>query len=123
MRTPSFEELARKKARGETCMHFYGRLVHPNPAFWKYYFYPFTEEADLDGQAFFQGENRLCIHAYRQQVDRIKRTGDLAWVYNERLPRQGPDTPFDENHKRWENAEWAPPLDEDPDPEVEGGFR
>ena len=104
-------------------MHFYGRLVHPNPAFWKYYFYLFTEEANLDGQAFFRDENRLCIHAYRKQVDRIERTGDLAWEYNERLPRRGPDTPFDPSHPRSESFEWAPPLEEDSDPEIEGGFR
>jgi hypothetical protein len=123
MRSPSFEELARRKTRGETGVDFYGRLMHANPAFWKYYLYLFTEAADVDGQAFFRDENRLCIHAYRKQVDGIERTGDLAWTYNERLLRRGPDTPFDPSHPRWASFEWAPPLDEDPDPEVESGFR
>jgi hypothetical protein len=115
--------MARQKARGETGVHFYGRLLHPNPAFWKYYFYLFTEGADVDGQAFFRDEARLCIHAYKKQVDRIEDAGALAWAYNERIPRSGPNTPFDESHPRWESSEWALPLDEDPDPEVEGGFR
>jgi len=123
MQSPSFEKLAQRKDLGVTGVRFYGRLMHPNPAFWKYYFYLFTDEADVDGQAFFRDENWLCVHAYRKQVDRINRAGDLAWAYNERHPRRGPDTPFDENHPRWKNAEWAPTLNEDPDPEVEDGHR
>jgi hypothetical protein len=32
-------------------------------------------------------------------------------------------TAFDENRPRWSLSAWAPPSDEDPDSEVEGGFR
>ena len=59
----------------------------------------------------------------RKRHEALKAEFVVAIGLTERLPRRGPDTPFDPEHPRWADAEWAPPLDEDPDPEVPGGFR
>jgi hypothetical protein len=123
MTEPTFERLREEKEAGLTGIHFQGRFLHPNPAFYKYYFYFFTEDIGAEGDAFFSVENRLCIHAYRQRCEAFPSETDLAFAYNERLPRRGPETPFDDDHARWDGQEWAPPLADDPDPAVKGGYR
>ena len=123
MRLPSFARFRREKAWRAKGLKFQGSFIHPRPEFYKYYFYVFTEDSPEEGRAFFRKENRLCIHDYLERKAEINARKGLAWVYNVRLPRRGPATPFDENHPRWKDAEWAPPLDEDPDPPVEGGHR
>ena len=55
-----------------------------------------------------------------KQMDAIRVADDYALGFIERLPRRG-DTPFDPDHPRWVDEEWAPPLDEDPDPPVTHG--
>jgi len=123
MRLPSFAQFRQEKKWWKTGFAFQGYWVHRNPEFYKYYFYVFTEDSPEEGRAFFRKENRLCIHDYLERKAEINARKGLAWVYNVRLPRRGPATPFDENHPRWKDAEWAPPLDEDPDPPVKGGHR
>jgi len=123
MRLPSFARFRREKAWRAKGLKFQGSFIHPRPEFYKYYFYVFTEDSPEEGRAFFRKENRLCIHDYLERKAEINARKGLAWVYNVRLPRRGPATPFDENHPRWKDAEWAPPLDEDPDPPVKGGHR
>jgi hypothetical protein len=123
MTEPTFERLREEKKAGRTGIHFQGRFLHPNPDFYKYYFYLFTEHASTEGSAFFSVENRLCIHVYRQRCEAFSSEVDLAFAYNERLPRCGPETPFDEDHPRWKGKEWAPPLANDPDPAVKSGHR
>ena len=115
--------LRRAKAQGDTGISFYGSFLHPNPAFYKYYFYLFTEESVHEGKDFFCPENRLCIAEYERRSQEIRDAGDLAYAYNSRHPRRGEATPFDPSHPKWADAEWAPPLSEDPDPAVEGGYR
>ena len=123
MLQPYFEIIERHKARGSTGAWLLARHVHPRPEFWKYYFYFFTTDAEREGDEFFRPENRLCISDYEHRLSEFNHDEEVAFVYNERLPRRGPDTPFDERHHRWEDFEWAPPLDKDPDPAIEGGYR
>jgi len=123
MPAPSHERLRREKERGRSGVYFSGRFVHPRPEFYKYYFYLFTEDSPQEGRAFFNKDNRLCIAAYQKRCREIEASGGLAYAYNERHPRRGDATPFDESHPKWDGVEWAPPLEEDPDPAVEGGFR
>lgn len=123
MTEPTFERLREEKEAGLRGIRFQGRFLHPNPAFYKYYFYLFSEEASTEGRAFFSVENRLCIHAYRQRCEAFPSETDLAFAYNERLPRRGPEIPFDEDHPRWEGQEWAPPLADDLDPVVKSVHR
>ena len=55
--------------------------------------------------------------------EEIEEAGDLAYACNKRHPRRGDATPFDESHPKWDDVEWAPPLEKDPDPAIEGGHR
>jgi hypothetical protein len=123
MMRPQFENLDRARTSGDGGPKYYGRFIHPNPEFWKYYFYVFTPDAEVEGDAFFCDANRLCIHQYQRRAAELKSSGKVGLVYNERLPRRGPETPSDEDHERWSDAEWAPPLDKDLDPPVERGHR
>lgn len=123
MSAPRYDKIRRDKERGGTGVRFFGRFLHPNPQFYKYYFYLFTVDSPQEGKAFFNRANRLSIAEYEQRCREIEDTGDLAYAYNRRLPRRGDATPFDEDHPKWEDAEWAPPLKEDPDPPVENGHR
>lgn len=123
MSRPRYEQIRKRKEDGETGIYFEGSFLHPRPEFYKYYFYLFTEDSPQEGKDFFNKENRMCVAEYRKRCKEIKQAGDLAYAYNTRHPRRGDATPFDESHPRWENVEWAPPLDEDPDPAVEGGHR
>jgi len=123
MPTPSYERIRSQKERGQTGIRFSGRFLHPRPEFYKYYFYLFTEDSPQEGRAFFNKENRMCIATYRKRCREIEASGGLAYAYNERHPRRGNATPFDESHPKWDDVEWAPPLEDDPDPPVDGGFR
>ena len=119
-----YSVLREEKEYGETGVHNYCLRLHPNPEFYKYYFYHFTEDSPQEGEAFFKNkDNRLCIAEAMKQRKAIEAAGDLAFAYNRRHPRRGDATPFDESHPKWKNVEWAPPLSEDPDPPVEGGHR
>ena len=116
--------LQRTKSYGDTGIVFWQlRGVHPVPEFYKHYSYIFTEAATAEGEAFIATANRHCEYTMRKRHEALKAAGEVAIGLTERLPRRGPDTPFDPKHPRWADAEWAPPLGEDPDPEVPGGFR
>lgn len=112
------------RSYGDTGIVFWQlRCVHPVPEFYKHYFYIFTQAAAAEGEAFLATANRHCEYTMRKRHEALKATGEVAIGLTERLPRRGPDTPFDPEHPRWADAEWAPPLGDDPDPEVPGGFR
>lgn len=120
---PLYRVLREEKEAGETGIHNYCSGLHPNPEFYKYYFYIFTDDSSPEGEAFFCKENRLCIADAMQKRREIEEAGDLGFAYNRRHPRRGEATPFDESHPKWKGVEWAPPLSEDPDPAVDGGHR
>lgn len=123
MPRPRYACLRRDKESGHTGVHFFGTFLHPRPEFYKYYFYLFTEDSPQEGRAFFNKDNRMCVAAYQKRCEEIKASGDLAYAYNRRHPRRGEATPFDEDHPKWENVEWAPPLEDDPDPPLKNGHR
>ena len=124
MSRPRHDIIRKDKERGDTGVHFYGTFLHPRPEFYKYYFYLFTEDSSEEGQAFFDNnDNRMCVAEYQKRCKEIEEAGDLAYAYNKRHPRRGDATPFDESHPKWDDVEWAPPLEKDPDPAIEGGHR
>ena len=127
LHTPSFathEQLQMARELDYTGIVFWwGMGIHPVPAFYKHYVYLFTEDATAEAEAFLATARRHSAHEAFQRHKALKAAGEVAVGLTERLPRRGPDTPFDPEHPRWADAEWAPPLDEDPDPEVRGGFR
>lgn len=48
----------------------------------------------------------------------LRETGQPYMLYTEKLPRLS--GPFDANSKKWMSVEWAPALEDDPDPEYKG---
>ena len=124
MRIPSFERLQREAENRETGVTHQGHALHPNPKLYKYYHHLFTLDAEVEGRDFLCEANRLCTYEYQRQVETLGQQEKPGWGYTlVRLPRRGDDAPFDESHPRWSSAEWAPPLDDDPDPSIPSGHR
>ncbi len=91
--------------------------MHPNPRFYKYYWWIFCRESPCEGRAFLTKAHRLSTKAAFDLIDALAYKKQPYVIYNTRLPRLGPDTPFDPNSKRWaSDTEWAPAYDEDTDP-------
>ena len=111
--TPNFMELEAIK-RG--CIS-YATYMHPNPRFYKYYWWIFWRGSTCEGLQFRSNEHRLSTKAAFDLMDLLSKKKEPHIIYNIRLPRLGPDSPFDPNSKRWvAGTEWAPGYDEDTDP-------
>jgi len=98
----------------------YARGVHPNPHFFKYYWWVFRNESPADGTAFLSDRYRLSTAAAMSQLQTLSEMKEPCWIYNQKLPRAGLGTPFDLKHPRWASAEIAPGYDDDRDPIAEG---
>ena len=96
-----------------------GRM-HPNPRFYKYYWWVFTAQSKLEGAAFLSKENRIPYAEYIKIREKIAYEKGVAIIRKEWHPRRGPGTPFNPQAEKWKDAEWAPPFDEDPDEEYDG---
>jgi len=102
----------------------FARRVHPNPRFYKYYWWIFHEGSPCDGEAFLGDEFRLATREAIELMDRLDAEGKPYWTYNRKLPRADlANTPWDFNSHAWEGQEWAPPFDADPDPIHPNGHR
>lgn len=113
MRIPNFEIIRRQ--REARCSSF-ATGVHPNPRFYKYYWWVFWSESPIDGMEFLSDKYRLSTAAAIALLAELKAMGKPLWLYNRRLPRRDPANPFDANHSQWRDVEWAPPYDDDMDP-------
>lgn len=121
MREPNFEQLKKEIEKGEKRSSGYASGVHPNPYYWKYYYWVFHEGAACDGWAFLEPEYRLPIGIAWPLINDIRANGGICWIYNQRLPRKDPlRTPFDPAHPRWNDFEWAPAFEDDNDPLYQG---
>jgi hypothetical protein len=90
--------------------------MHPNPKFYKYYWWVFWKGSPVDGDEFLSSRYRMPTAAAAQLLEELREKGEPFWLYNRQLPRKDADnTPFDPDAPRWKNAEWAPPYDQDPD--------
>ena len=116
MRTPNFEAIRRERAEGRSGFMFYTARVHPNPRFYKYYWWVFWSGSPVDGEEFLEDEYRLSTAAAIALSAELRALGEPSWWYNHRLPRRDPANPFDADKTRWADAEWAPAYDDDPDP-------
>ena len=96
--------------------------MHPNPRFYKYYWWIFWKESPVEGEQFLSKDYRLCTAAAMQLLDRLKEQNELCWLYNRSLPRMDKANPFNLESERWKDTEWAPAYDDDPDP-VWNGFK
>ncbi|WP_151671957.1 hypothetical protein [Nitrincola schmidtii] len=123
MRTPSFERINKTKHSGK--IYFAGsRPVHPNPTWFKYYWWIFTAESPIDGHSFLSDENKLTFFEYERELERFKGIGLEAWVYNIKLHRLVEGSPFDETKLRARGInDFAPAFYEDKDPVTSDGFK
>ncbi|GAB7521540.1 hypothetical protein [Paraburkholderia sp. 2C] len=117
MLQPTREDFARW---GETGLAFFGTHLHPNPRLYKYIWQIWTPESPLEGAEFFVQGPRYSTALFQQIEKQINDAGLSGFIYNRRLPRLGPDKPFDLAHPRWANRVWAPAWDDDTDPEWNG---
>ena len=119
---PTFEFLREHLQRDGPGILQCSPLGHPIPRFNKTYYRVFSWDAEEEGAAFLRNPRwRLCEAEFLDRMTRVDRETAVVMLYGERLPRIG--SPLDPDHERWRNREWAPALDDDPDPEVDGGFR
>ncbi len=125
MQAPNFDRLRRERAdchkTGERCCRSsYASGVHPNPRFYKYYWWIFWNESPVDGKEFLTDKYRLSTAAAIQLLNSLSEQNEPCWLYNKRLPRHGSAIPFDAHSTRWKKVEWAPAYDEDADPIADG---
>ncbi len=116
MRIPNFKKI-KVEMEGEGFYGtFQGSFVHPNPRFYKYYWWIFWQGSPCDGTKFLSNNYRLPIKKAFDLVENLRCEQQAYWLYNMRYPRRDPDyTPFDFNAEKWRGCEWAAPFDEDAD--------
>ena len=123
MRTPSFERISKTKYSGQVL--FAGaRNIHPNPNWFKYYWWVFTSDSPCDGHSFLSEENKLTFFQFERELEHVKSLGLEAWIYNIKLHRLGEGSPFDEQKLREKGiTEFAPSFEDDLDPVTSDGFK
>jgi hypothetical protein len=120
MRVPSFKRLLAETKRNGYHSAFSGVFLHPNPKYYKYYWWVFWKDSPCDGEQFLSQSNRLSSKQAFDLIDKLKTIGHSHWVYNRRLPRLDSDNPFDVNAEKWRDIEWALAFDQDTDEEING---
>jgi hypothetical protein len=121
MLCPNFAVLEMQRRTGDGGCHSYTRGMHPNPRFYKYYWWVSHKDSPCDGEAFLSTAYRLSTAAAFQLMQRLQQAGEPYWLYNIQVPRRDPDnTPWDPASPLWQSVEGAPAYDQDPDPEHQG---
>ena len=98
----------------------YATGLHPNPRLYKYYWQVFTLDSDWEGPEFREKASPLCTSACMLKLDELTLSNSLYVLYGWKRPRRFPGMPFDPNSERWKDAQWAPALEDDSDPEWSG---
>ena len=75
-------------------------MIHPNPRYYKYLWWIYTEDSLWEDQAFFDHSPKLCTHDAMVWIETLKMAGQTFIVYNESLPRRGAGVPLDFNSAR-----------------------
>jgi hypothetical protein len=118
---PFFKGLVEMREEGCIRSSDNSQSIHPNPRFYKYYWWIFWSESPTEGRDFLTEEHRLSIAPAMQLMNRLGEEKEPHIFINEQWPRLDPVNPFDLNHHRWSSVtNWAPSFDEDPDPEWNG---
>jgi hypothetical protein len=126
MRNPSFKELAKQKAEGDTRCLSYAMPLHPNPYFYKYTYRVFWRKSPNDGGIFLHHpKNKLCLYDTQALIEKLRAQNEIYWLYNGTiLLRNTPNSLLsiiDRTSPRWKNTDFnqlAPSFDEDTDPIV-----
>jgi hypothetical protein len=119
MKVPTFKDLAADGKGGS-----FARGMHPNPYFYKYYWWIFHEGSPCEGMEFLEDEFRIPFREAFELTEHLRALGKPFWMYNRKLPRADwANTPWDPDAHAWKDQEWAPPFDADPDPIHPNGHR
>lgn len=116
MRAPDKAMLQRCTVGGVS----YALCLHPNPRFYKHHWQVFTKDSPWEGEEFMQRSPRLSTAACMQRLAELELTGEPYVLYGGKRPRRFDGMPFDPKVARWQGADWAPPLEDDSDPEWNG---
>lgn len=100
----------------DTLFFCLGYLPSTPPRLYKYTWQIWTPDCELEGREFLQFDARLSTAVFMARYEAILDAKLGGWIYRHDRPRQGPGTPFDRNHPKWKNVEFAPSWDLDPDP-------
>lgn len=97
-----------------------GMVLHPNPRLYKFRWRVFTSASCLEGEEFLARVERLSTAACAALLTELRAAEVPYLLYPVRHPRRHEGMPFDPQHERWRNADWAPPFEMDEDPEWQG---
>ncbi|MBN2807897.1 MAG: DnaB-like helicase C-terminal domain-containing protein [Deltaproteobacteria bacterium] len=112
--------------------------IHINPLLFKYYWWiiPYSEmpedvpiltdfnydkkKCSYARKKYFLNDksSRLCTYKAIQCMEKLAGENQLFEIFTQQLPRK--DAPFDPEHGRWKDCEWAPAYDDDSDPVWKG---
>ncbi|MFM2007134.1 MAG: hypothetical protein RLZZ09_2789 [Pseudomonadota bacterium] len=126
MRTPSFAILKAETESGanrDYPVSWNAQSIHPNPRYYKYYWWVFWRGSPCDGEDFLTPAYWLPTKLAFELMGQLDREGQPYWVYNRQLPRLDPASPFDPEHPKWRNTAWAPAYDADTDEADDSGFK
>lgn len=91
---------------------------HPNPRFYKYYWWVFHAGSACEGSEFLGNAHRLNEYDAYRLMEALREADEAFMLYNRQLPRRGGK--FDPDSAKWKSREWAPAFEDDPDPEHKG---
>lgn len=118
---PTYEHLEKLRDRGWK-HSLNGRFIHPQPLFYKYYWWVFYSKSPIEGLEFITEPYQLCSAKAMELMERLEAEQEIYMVYNKRLRRFDPaNTPFDYDSYRWADSELALGFADDPDPLVQLG--
>ncbi len=120
MRVPNFDAL-RMKSAGDAIGLSYASNMHPNPRFYKYRWWVFWGDSPCDGREFLDDKYALCTADAMALIKKLHEAVESHWIYNQRIARYEPGvTPFDRLSVKWRDHPFAPALDDDADPSLDG---
>ena len=114
MRFPTKENWGYFRQHGLTfCL---GYWPSTNPRFYKYSWQIWAPECELEGEDFFVRGDHMSTASFAELFKKMHAENQSGWIYSRKRPRLGIDTPFNKNHHRWREVEFAISWDDDPDP-------
>ena len=121
MRIPSFKQLEADQERERGVFYSYASAMHPNPYFYKYYWWVFWKGSPFEGHKFLNSlETRLTTKQAYELRNKLAAENLTCYIYNSSEPRLDPNNPFDPAAARWKNCQWAPAYDDDNDEPYKG---
>lgn len=121
MRVPSFKQLETDQQKDDGVSYSYACRMHPNPHFYKYYWWIFWKGSPFEGHKFLNSlETRLTTKKAYELRHKLTVENLSYYLYNESYPRLDPNNPFDLTKEKWKNCRWAPAYDDDSDEPYKG---